>query len=83
LQLLKMWGPVSELDIPYDVRRIRAFPEKFQRSLSEREKMLIAKVKEGVYDDVRGITVPNLRVLDDFKCPKKEKQIVMDEVSVT
>ena len=36
-------------------------------------------MKEGVLDD-RGVRVPNVRVLDDYKCPKRERRIVMDEV---
>ena len=30
--------------VTYESRRVRAFPEKFQRPLSDREKMLIEKV---------------------------------------
>ncbi len=56
------------------------YPEKSQRPLSDREKMLIEKVKEGIYDKVKGVRVPNVKVLDEYKCPRKERQIVMDEV---
>ena len=75
-----MWQGISQLnDSRYEMRRVQRFPEKFQRPLSDREKMLIKKVKEGVKDD-RGVTVPNIKVLDDYKCPKRERRIVMDEV---
>ena len=36
-------------------------------------------MKEGVLDD-RGVRVPNVKVLDDYKCPRRERRIVMDEV---
>ena len=75
-----MWQGISQLnDSRYEMRRGQRFPEKFQRPLSDREKMLIKKVKEGVKDD-KGVTVPNIKVLDDYKCPKRERRIVMDEV---
>ena len=67
-------------ELPYEARRVQRFPEKFQRPLSEREKMLIEKVKEGVYDERRGVKVPNLKVFEEYKCPRKERMIVMDEV---
>jgi hypothetical protein len=74
-----MWGGISQLDTPYEVRRVQRFPEKYQRPLSDREKMLIDKVKEGVLND-KGIKMPNIKVFEDYKCPKKERRIVMDEV---
>ena len=61
------------------MRRVQRFPEKFQRALSDREKMLIKKVKAGVVND-KGVKVPDIKVLDDYKCPRREKRIVMDEV---
>ena len=61
------------------MRRVQRFPEKFQRPLSDREKMLIKKVKEGVVND-KGVRVPNIKVLDDYKCPRRERRYVMDEV---
>ncbi len=81
-----MWGGISQLEdnSPYEVRRKYAFPHRYkERELSDREKMLVAKVKEGVINDkMGGVRVPNIKVLDDFKCPKKERRIVMDEVYV-
>ena len=57
-----MWGGISQLeDSRYEMRRIQRFPEKFQRPLSDREKMLIKKVKEGVVND-KGVKVPNIKV---------------------
>ena len=75
-----MWGGISQLnDSRYEMRRVQRFPEKFQRPLSDREKMLIKKVKEGVVND-KGVRVPNIKVLDDYKCPRRERRYVMDEV---
>ena len=41
-----MWGGISQLhdESRYEMRRVKRFPEKFQRPLSDREKMLIKKV---------------------------------------
>ena len=44
----KMWGGVSELDLPYEVRHIMRFKDKHQRPLTDREKEIIDKVKSGV-----------------------------------
>ena len=38
------------------------------------------KVKDGVYDEKSGRVVLNKKVLDDYKCPRRERMIVMDEV---
>ena len=43
-----MWGGVSELDLPYEVRHIMRFKDKHQRPLTEREKEIIEKVKAGI-----------------------------------
>lgn len=41
---------------------------------------LTHKVKDGVYDERSGRVVLNEKVLDDYKCPRRERMIVMDEV---
>ena len=33
-----------------------------------------------MYDENRGRVVPNMKVLEDYKCPRRERMIVMDEV---
>ena len=43
-----MWGGVSELDLPYEVRHIMRFKDKHQRPLTDREKEIIEKVKAGI-----------------------------------
>ena len=41
------------------------------------------KVKKGVYDERSGRMVPNMKVFEDYKCPRRERWIVMDEVGRT
>ena len=36
-----------------------------------------------MYDERSGRVVPNMKVLEDYKCPRRERWIVMDEVGRT
>jgi uncharacterized protein YeeX (DUF496 family) len=40
-----MWGGISQLDLPYEVRHMMRFKDKYQRPLTDREKEIIEKVK--------------------------------------
>ncbi len=40
-----MWGPPSQLELPYEVRHMLRFKDKYQRPLTDREKEIIKKVK--------------------------------------
>jgi hypothetical protein len=57
-----MWGPISELDLPYEVRHRRRFKERYQRPLTDREKEIVARVKEGYVDKETGYKLPNIKV---------------------
>ena len=39
-----MWGGISQLDLPYEVRHMMRFKDKYQRPLTDREKEIIEKV---------------------------------------
>ena len=36
-----------------------------------------------MYDERSGRVVPNMKVFEDYKCPRRERWIVMDEVGRT
>jgi hypothetical protein len=40
-----MWGGISQLDLPYEVRHMMRFKDTYQRPLTDKEKEIIAKVK--------------------------------------
>lgn len=58
------------------------YVRKFGREHSESglKSSFTHKVKDGVFDEKSGRVVLNRKVLDDFKCPRRERMIVMDEV---
>ena len=59
-----MWGGVSQLDVPYEVRHMMRFKDKHQRPLTDREKEIIARVK-AESKTVKGrpeIILPNIKV---------------------
>ena len=41
-----MWGPPSQLDLPYEVRHSLRFKDKHQRPLTEKEKTILDKLKK-------------------------------------
>ena len=42
----KMWGPPSQLDLPYDVRHSLRFKDKHQRPLTDKENSILEKLKK-------------------------------------
>ena len=57
-----MWGGVSQLDLPYEVRHMMRFKDKYQRPLNDREKEIIEKVKgEDRPLNRNGFRVPNIK----------------------
>ena len=59
-----MWGGVSQLDVPYEVRHMMRFKDKHQRPLTDREKEIIARVKaeSKTVKGRPGIILPNIKV---------------------
>ena len=58
-----MWGGISQLDLPYEVRHMMRFKDKYQRPLTDREKEIIEKVKgEDRPLNRNGFRVPNIKV---------------------
>jgi len=41
-----MWGPPSQLDLPYDVRHSLRFKDKHQRPLTDKENSILEKLKK-------------------------------------
>ncbi len=61
--LVKMWGGISQLDLPYEVRHMQRFRDKHQRPLTDREKEIIERVKgEDRPLNKNGYRVPNIKV---------------------
>lgn len=60
-----MYGPVSKLELPYEIRHRLRFKDKYQRPLTEKEKDIIEKVK-AKSPIVDGVRAPNIRVLNEF-----------------
>ena len=57
-----MWGGVSQLDLPYEVRHMMRFKDKYQRPLTDREMEIIEKVKgEDRPLNRNGFRVPNIK----------------------
>ena len=73
------WGPISELDLPFEVRRLRYERRKRQRTLTEREREIAVKIKKGVQDE-NGIRVPDIKILDEHGCTVRERRKVLDFV---
>ena len=59
-----MWGCVSQLDVPYEVRHMMRFKDKHQRPLTDREKEIIARVKaeSKPITGRPGVVMPNIKV---------------------
>ena len=59
-----MWGCVSQLDVPYEVRHMMRFKDKHQRPLTDREKEIIARVKaeSKPVTGRPGFIIPNVKV---------------------
>ena len=76
-----MWGGISQLDLPYEVRHMMRFKDKYQRPLTDREKEIIEKVKgEDRPLNRNGYRVPNIRAMDEYNLTQREKRVIMDEV---
>ena len=41
-----MWGPPSQLDLPYRVRHMRKFKDKYQRPLTDKENEILERIKK-------------------------------------
>lgn len=78
-QLIMPWGPISELDLPYEVRKLRYERRKRQRTLTDREREIAVKIKKGVQDE-NGIRVPDIKILDEHGCTVTERRKVLDFV---
>ena len=64
----RMWGCVSQLDVPYEVRHMMRFKDKHQRPLTDREKEIIARVKaeSKPVTGRPGVVMPNIKVVSWF-----------------
>ena len=76
-----MWGGVSQLDLPYEVRHMMRFKDKHQRPLTEREKEIIRDVRAQSKPNPRyGFVVPNLKAINKYDLTAREKRVIWDEV---
>lgn len=60
-----MWGPPSQLDLPYEVRHMMRFKDKHQRPLTDKEKAILERIKkadpENFGKKCKGMSMPQVK----------------------
>lgn len=79
-----MWGPPSQLDLPYEVRHMLRFKDKHQRPLNDKEKDILERLRKHDPNNFgakfKGITAAQLKIIKEYDLPIRERRVIMDEL---
>ena len=79
-----MWGPPSQLELPYEVRHMMRFKDKHQRPLTDKENQILDRLKrldpENFGPKFKGFTKAQLDLIKEYDLPFREKRVIMDEL---